>query len=393
MVRWAVGDQISLGLEIITDGEAYRENMYWFYQHRMDGVSMENMPYKRFGEAGFGIECARITGTLGNPRWNLAAKWKLARELAPAKVRVKQTVTGPHMLARLSVNERPDLYADDEALARAYAAVLEDELREVIAAGCDYVQFDEPVWTEAPNETEWAAEVLAGLIERLPWVRFGLHVCGGNPRRKRVYFGKYTDMVPAFQKLTIDEVSLEHCTLDYDLMALWEKWDFAGDLTLGVIDQRSDDIEDEETVWRRTQPALEHFSAERLLLTSECGFRPRAHRYHPRQAPSAGAVLPQLPHAALAQLLSQEPAVDDQLGAGHEARFIRGQVEHPVCDVVGPRHPPQRRERAVGGPALPRDCSSGSRTPRTPACGKNPDGWSSRERHNRRPRSVAPPTW
>ena len=272
MVRWAVDDQVSLGLEVITDGEAYRENMYWFYQHRMDGVSMEDMPYKRFGEAGFGIECARITGTLGNPRWNLAAKWKLARELAPAKVRVKQTVTGPHMLARLSVNERPDLYADDEALASAYADVLEDELREVIAAGCDYIQFDEPVWTEAPHETEWASEVLAGLIQRLPRVRFGLHVCGGNPRRKRVYFGKYTDMALAFQKLSIDEVSLEHCTLDYDLMALWEKWDFAGDLTLGVIDQRSDEIEDEETVWLRTQPALEHFSAERLLLTSECGF-------------------------------------------------------------------------------------------------------------------------
>ena len=65
---------------------------------------------------------------------------------------------------------------------------------------------------------------------------------------------------------------MEHCTLDYDLMDLWEKWDFAGDLTLGVIDQRSDDIGDEETVWRRTQPALEHFSADRLLLTSECGF-------------------------------------------------------------------------------------------------------------------------
>ena len=272
MIRWAVRDQVSLGLEVITDGEGYRENMYWFYQMRLGGVSTEAMAYKSFGEAGFGIDCARVTGKIANPEWRLAEKWRAAREAAPDGVRVKQTVTGPHMLARFSVNERLDLYPDDTALAEAYASVLEDELREVIDAGCEYIQFDEPVWTEAPNETEWAANVLNRLIERLPRVRVALHVCGGNAYRKRVYFGKYTDMIPAFQSLRIDEVSLEHCTLDYDLMALWENWDYGGDLTLGVIDQRSDDIEDEALVWRRTEPALAHFSADRLLLTSECGF-------------------------------------------------------------------------------------------------------------------------
>lgn len=273
MVRWAAKDQAALGLDVITDGEAYRENMYYFYQKRVDGVSFDNMPRVSFGTAGFGIECPRVIGRIENPRFNLAHNWKLARAEAPSDVRVKQTVTGPHVLTRFSVNERKDLYPDDQALCRAWAEVLREELAEVVAAGCSDIQFDEPMWTESPEQSEWAADVLNELIDSLPkTVRVGLHVCGGNPRRKRIYFTKYMDLAPAFRKMHIQEVSLEHCTLGYDLMQLWPLWDFKGDLALGVIDQRSDEIETVEVVRRRVEPALKHFPRERLVLTSECGF-------------------------------------------------------------------------------------------------------------------------
>jgi 5-methyltetrahydropteroyltriglutamate--homocysteine methyltransferase len=272
MIRWAVREQAALGLPIVTDGEGYRENMYYFYQKRLDGVSMEDMVLQLFGEAGFAIECARVTGEIRNPRFDLAHHWKIARDAAPPGVTVKQTVTGPHVLTRFSVNQRPDLYPDEQALCRAYAEVLRQELREVIAAGCEQVQFDEPMWTESPEHSEWAVDILNELIESLGPVRAGLHVCGGNPRRKRVYFTKYTDLAPAFRKAHIQEVVLEHCTLGYNLMDLWQEWDFRGDLALGVIDQRSDTIETAELIRDRVKPALEFFSPERLLLTSECGF-------------------------------------------------------------------------------------------------------------------------
>lgn len=273
LVAWAARDQAALGLDTITDGEGYRENMYYFYQRRLDGLSFENMPKKVFGTAGFGIECARVVGEIKNPRCQLARWWKIARAAAPASVRVKQTVTGPHVLARFSVNERPDLYPDEQALCRAYARILTEELTAVIDAGCDFVQFDEPMWTESPEQAPWAADILNELIDSLKGrARIGLHVCGGNPRRKRVYFTRYHDLVPAFAKVKINEVSLEHCTLSYDLMTLWELWKFKGDLALGVIDQRSDEIETPEVIKERLAPAQEFFSGDRLLLTSECGF-------------------------------------------------------------------------------------------------------------------------
>jgi len=272
LIKWAAKDQADLGLDVITDGEGYRENMYYFYQKRLDGVTFDTMLKQSFGTAGFGIECPRVVDEIKNPRFELAKNWKLARDAAPSRCRVKQTVTGPHVLTRFSVNQRKDLYPDDQALCRAYAKVLADELREVIAAGCDYIQFDEPMWTESPEDSEWAAGILNELIDSLPKVRVGLHVCGGNPRRKRVYFTKYTDLVPAFRKVKIDEASLEHCTLSYNLMDLWKEWDFKGDLSIGVIDQRSDTIETPQVIKDRLKPALEYFTPDRLLLTSECGF-------------------------------------------------------------------------------------------------------------------------
>lgn len=272
-IRWAAKDQSDLGLEVVTDGEGYRENMFYFYQKRVDGVTFDNMIKQDFGDTGFGIACPRLVGELGNPRLNLAHNWTLAREAAPASVRVKQTVTGPHVLTRFTVNQRPDLYPDDQSLCRAWAKVLMQELNAVVAAGCDFIQFDEPMWTESPQHSEWAAEILNEMIDELgPKVRIGLHVCGGNPRRKRVYFTKYTDLAPAFRKAKINEVSLEHCTLGYNLMDLWNLWDFQGDLALGVIDQRSDGLETVETIRERVKPALEYFPPERLILTSECGF-------------------------------------------------------------------------------------------------------------------------
>jgi 5-methyltetrahydropteroyltriglutamate--homocysteine methyltransferase len=272
MIRWAVKDQADAGLDIVTDGEGRRENMYYFFQKRLDGVSFDEMEYRKYGPLGFGIEVPKVVGRIENPRFELARDWKVAREAAPRGVEVKLTCTGPHMLAKFSNNARTDLYPTDRDLAQAYVAVLRPELEELVRAGCQLIQFDEPAWTAFPEESAWAAEVLNGLTEGLG-ARIGLHVCCGNAYRKRAYTTTYQDLAEAFRTLRVDQVVLEHCTLSYDMMTLWDVWDFRGEFAVGVIDQRCDDIESVEQIAARTAPAIERFSPERLLLTSECGFQ------------------------------------------------------------------------------------------------------------------------
>ena len=109
------------------------------------GGSMKGRSKQNAWSKGFGIECAVITSEIKELKTNLAKKWKAARMIAPKHIEVKQTITGPHMLSRFSINERKDLYPNDEALAYAYADLIIEELKKVCNEGCEYIQFDEPV--------------------------------------------------------------------------------------------------------------------------------------------------------------------------------------------------------------------------------------------------------
>src|ERR1700683_1968997 len=68
LIQWAARDQADLGLDVITDGEGYRENMYYFYQKRLEGITFEGMVKQSFGPAGVGMEWARGSGEMKNPR-------------------------------------------------------------------------------------------------------------------------------------------------------------------------------------------------------------------------------------------------------------------------------------------------------------------------------------
>ena len=81
-------------------------------------------------KGGFGIECAVVEGEIKNQQWNLASKWQRAQQTAKNRAIVKQTITGPHMLSRFSVNEREDLYKNDIELAYAYGNCIKEEIEQ-----------------------------------------------------------------------------------------------------------------------------------------------------------------------------------------------------------------------------------------------------------------------
>src|SRR5712692_2527171 len=82
--------------------------MYDFVQKLLDGLSFDQMEYRTYGRAGFGIEMAPVVDRIANPRLELARDWRVARETAPPRVEVKITGIGPHMLAKFSNNKCPD---------------------------------------------------------------------------------------------------------------------------------------------------------------------------------------------------------------------------------------------------------------------------------------------
>jgi 5-methyltetrahydropteroyltriglutamate--homocysteine methyltransferase len=79
-------------------------------------------------------------------------------------------------------------------------------------------------------------------------------------------------MIEAFKKLNVHEIHLEHCSLHYKMLDVFNDWNFDGKISLGVIDQRIDNTETEDDIINAVKPALEYFPKEKILLTSECGF-------------------------------------------------------------------------------------------------------------------------
>src|SRR5258708_35271520 len=95
LIRWAVTDQVDAGLDVVTDGEGRRENMYYFFQKRLDGVSFAEMEYRKYGLLGFGIEIAKVVSRLENPHFELAPHWKVAADRAPTTDEDYSTCTEP----------------------------------------------------------------------------------------------------------------------------------------------------------------------------------------------------------------------------------------------------------------------------------------------------------
>ena len=136
----------------------------------------------------------------------------------------------------------------------------------------EYIQLDEPVLTESPSECTWAADVINDIIDSFDKIHFSVHICGGNAHRRRGYFGKYTDMIDGLKKLKAHELHLEHCTLHYDMLEIFNHYEFKGILSFGVVDQRTDEIETVEEIHKRIKPVLERFDQNKILISSECGF-------------------------------------------------------------------------------------------------------------------------
>ncbi len=75
LIRWAVTDQVDAGLDVVTDGEGRRENMYYFFQKRLEGVSFAEMEYRKYGPLGFGIEIAKVFQDAFAPKEILPGKY------------------------------------------------------------------------------------------------------------------------------------------------------------------------------------------------------------------------------------------------------------------------------------------------------------------------------
>ncbi|MDH7516157.1 MAG: methionine synthase [Bacteroidota bacterium] len=272
-VRSAVLDQELAGVDVITDGELRRETMVYFFSSRIEGFDMQGK-MKPIGNLDPSIQMpdpivrgpVRSKGSLGMERHFAFLK-------AHARHRTKVCVTGPHMLAKRATNE---YYASDRDLVFDLADILNAELRRLVAAGCDHIQVDEPVWVGYPDDMPWLVESFNQLIEGVE-AKITLHVCFGNYQLKRLFTGEYEDLFPAVLEAQADQLSFEFAASGGKGLDLFERFPTDKELVAGVIDVKDPNVESPETVASRIRRVLEYVAPEKLWVSPDCGmkFMPR----------------------------------------------------------------------------------------------------------------------
>lgn len=312
--------QEEAGVDIITDGEQRRDNFISFVSDKINNVKMlsvsELLDYVE-DKASF----EEILGTLDVPAYSLtnpAAYGKISRKKPLAldeylflkdhtERPIKVAIPGPYILSRsmwvegLSV----EAYPSREDLAVDIVKVLREEIEDLIAAGVPYIQIDEPVLTEVVFTKENAnrtfmcgaltskadAEVELKLATKLinevmdgmrgRGTKIGLHVCRGNwsTEEETLLRGPYYPLMPFLKQMNVDQFVLEYATPRAgELHALTELNELDVELSLGVVNPRTTDIETVEQIVERVEEAAQYFPIEKILLNPDCGFGTFAQR-------------------------------------------------------------------------------------------------------------------
>jgi 5-methyltetrahydropteroyltriglutamate--homocysteine methyltransferase len=286
-VKSAITDQELAGVDLITDGELRRETMVYFFSMRIHGFDMAGK-MKSIGNLDPSIQMpdpvvrdrVRRKEGLGMDR-----HFRFLHEYA--RHRTKVCVTGPQMLAKRATNE---FYATDRELVFDLADILNEELRGLVNAGCEFIQIDEPVWVGYPQDMPWLVEAFNRLVKGVQ-AKIALHTCYGNYQLKKLFSGEYAQLFPAILETHADQLSFEFAVSDGAGLDLFKTYRTDKEIVAGVIDVKSEQVESPDLVAGRIRQALEYIPAEKLWLSPDCGmkFMPRERAFRKLQAMVAGA--------------------------------------------------------------------------------------------------------
>jgi len=280
--RLAVQDLERAGVDVITDGEMRRESYSNRFATALDGVDLDN-PGVALDRTGHENPVPRVVGPIRRARPVEVRDVEFLRSITDRRIKI--TVPGPFTMTHQAQN---DHYADERSLALAYAEAVNEELRDLKAAGADVVQIDEPYLQARPEPArEYAVEAINRALDGIEGETV-LHTCFGYAHIVHDRPSGYP-FLGELNGCAATHLSLEAAQPNLDpevLMNLPDKT-----IVLGVIDLGSSEIEAPRLVADRIRRALEVVSPERLVVAPDCGMKylPRDRAFRKLQAMVAGA--------------------------------------------------------------------------------------------------------
>ena len=273
-MRLALADQESAGIDIVTDGEQTRRHFVTTFIESLRGVDFEHKRTVRIRNR-YDADVPVVVGkvTRGRPVYVEDIRYLRSQ----TRRRIKATLPGPMTMVDTLYD---DHYRSREGLAREFAAILNQEARELERAGADVIQFDEPAFNVYMDEVrDWGVAALEAAASGLK-CKTAVHICYGygikanNDWKKTLgsEWRQYESTFPLLAKSKIDQVSLEcaNSHVPLELLALLK----GKDVLVGAIDVASDTVEKPEQVAATLRAAMKFVPAEKLHPCTNCGMVP-----------------------------------------------------------------------------------------------------------------------
>ena len=265
----AIRAQEQAGLDIVSDGEIRRESYSNRFATALEGIDIDN-PGSALDRSGHPNPVPRIVGRIRRKRPIEVEDLLFLRRNTAKKTKI--TVPGPFTMSQQAQN---DYYASPAEAAMDYAAAVNEEIRDLFAAGADIVQIDEPYMQARPDQArQYGLQALNRALEGVQG-ETAVHICFGYAAIIHQRPSGYS-FLPELAGSPVRQVSIETAQSNLDcavLAALQNK-----KILVGAIDLSDMKVETPQLVAERVQRALRHVQAEDVIVAPDCGMK-----YLPRE--------------------------------------------------------------------------------------------------------------
>ena len=273
-LRIALHEQQTAGVDIVSDGEQTRQHFVTTFIEHLNGVDFENRKTVKIRDR-YDASVPTVVGPVSRTKSVFVEDAKFLRQQTSQPI--KWALPGPMTMIDTLYD---DHYKSREKLAWEFAKILNQEAKELEAAGVDIIQFDEPAFNVFFDEVnDWGIASLERAIEGLK-CETAVHICYGYGIKANTDWKKtlgtewrqYEEVFPKLQKSNIDIISLEcqnsHVPIELLELVRGKK------IMVGAIDVATNTIETPEEVAKTLREALKYVDADKLYPCTNCGMAP-----------------------------------------------------------------------------------------------------------------------
>lgn len=275
-LRLSLQDQINAGVDIVSDGEQTRQHFVTTFIEHLAGVDFENRKTVTIRNR-YEASVPSVVGPVSRIKPVFVEDAKFLRQQTDKPI--KWALPGPMTMIDTLYDAH---YQSREQLAWEFAKILNQEAKELEAAGVDIIQFDEPAFNVFFDDVnEWGIKCLERAIEGLK-CETAVHICYGYGIKANTDWKKtlgsewrqYEEVFPKLQQSNIDIISLEchNSRVPIELLELVR----GKKIMVGAIDVANDTVETPQEVAKTLRKALKYVDSDKLYPCTNCGMAPLA---------------------------------------------------------------------------------------------------------------------